>query len=51
MSLSKELFFYNFILISVVDLMCGLRGSDSLDEIESVAGDALSRMLLFLPLT
>ena len=49
MSLSKELFFYNFILISV-DLMCGLRGSDSLDEIESVAGDALSRMLLFLPL-
>lgn len=50
MSLSKELFFYNFILISV-DLMCGLRGSDSLDEIESVAGDALSRMLLFLPLT
>lgn len=50
MSLSKELFFYNFILISV-DLMCGLRGSDSLDEIESVAGDALSRMLLFPPLT
>ena len=51
MSLSKELCFYDFILISVIDLMCGLRGSDRLDEIESVTGDALSRMLLFLSVT